>query len=406
MKKWSERIESQRRVCQEQGKQSFSNVSETEFTYMRGQGRLENPYQEEDHHEDDDAGYADSTFQSSRNASSTSLRSRSTTNESLQQPRSVRPVVPGVPPLTLRTQPTQNAAPSPAERGQGQSYFSPAAESPISISSRTSTSSVLPFQRQPLPQHPSHREEPNRYTAPAAERSTTSRDAHGSYHHPDSRNIASASYAGYPYSASQAFRHRSASNPDMQNVRRPGPAPPVPTVPAHLAHSHNTVNRSQSNSPMSPNIGPPASSANQGYYAHYGASYDGSTRDITPLPLQHDGTMISPSLGSATSLNGEIVQPSQLKVKVKVPSEGSTMTLVVPFNISFQSLKDRIDAKLQRNTSVSLTGGNVKLKYLYDDEFVSIQTDEDVQTAFETWKEQQQDDIVGQLGEIELYCHQ
>ena len=96
--------------------------------------------------------------------------------------------------------------------------------------------------------------------------------------------------------------------------------------------------------------------------------------------------------------------PSQLKVKVRVPSEGSNLTLIVGFNISYQSLRDRIDAKLQRNTNVSLATGSVQLKYLYDDEYVKIQNDEDVQTAFETWREQQQDDFVGPLGEIELYC--
>lgn len=82
------------------------------------------------------------------------------------------------------------------------------------------------------------------------------------------------------------------------------------------------------------------------------------------------------------------------------------MTLVVSTTISYQSLKDRIDAKLQRSTSVSLGAGQVKLKYLDDDDYVSIQSDEDVQTAFETWKEQQRDlNPAGQLGEIELFCH-
>lgn len=82
------------------------------------------------------------------------------------------------------------------------------------------------------------------------------------------------------------------------------------------------------------------------------------------------------------------------------------LTLVVPLNISFQSLKDRIDAKLQRSTNISLSdrGANqVKLKYLDEDDYVSIQSDEDVQTAFETWKEQRGERIGG-MGEIELFC--
>lgn len=82
------------------------------------------------------------------------------------------------------------------------------------------------------------------------------------------------------------------------------------------------------------------------------------------------------------------------------------MTLVVSTNISFQSLKDRIDAKLQRSTSVSLSSGQVKLKFLDENDYVSIQSDEDVQSAFETWREQHQAEqlMAGQLGEIELYC--
>jgi len=81
------------------------------------------------------------------------------------------------------------------------------------------------------------------------------------------------------------------------------------------------------------------------------------------------------------------------------------LTLVVPTNISYQSLRDRIDAKLQRSTNVSLSSGQVKLKYIDEDDFVSILSDEDVQTAFETWREQQRDQVMaGQLGEIELYA--
>lgn len=98
--------------------------------------------------------------------------------------------------------------------------------------------------------------------------------------------------------------------------------------------------------------------------------------------------------------------PAQVKVKVKVPSEGSTMTLVVSYHITYATLKERIDAKLARHSNLSLATGSVKLKFFYDDEFISIQNDEDVQTAFETWKEQRPDLMSpGMLGEIEFFCH-
>jgi cell division control protein 24 len=126
-----------------------------------------------------------------------------------------------------------------------------------------------------------------------------------------------------------------------------------------------------------------------------------SSFERTMTPASMDSRTMSPPLPN----DGSNI-PTQLKVKVHCPSAGSTMTLVVSTNISFQSLKDRIDAKLQRSTSVSLSQGQVKLKYLDDNDYVSIQSDEDVQTAFETWKEQQRDVNTGgqQLGEIELFC--
>ncbi|KAK5278169.1 Guanine nucleotide exchange factor for Cdc42p [Cryomyces antarcticus] len=110
---------------------------------------------------------------------------------------------------------------------------------------------------------------------------------------------------------------------------------------------------------------------------------------------------MSPPPLSSTPVPGDMPAPTQLKVRVHAPSANQILSLVVPLNISFHTLKDRIDAKLQRSTSLSLSAGNVKLKYVDDNDF----SDEDVQIAFETWREQvglgQQ---LGQLGEIELYC--
>ena len=111
------------------------------------------------------------------------------------------------------------------------------------------------------------------------------------------------------------------------------------------------------------------------------------------------------------SQGSPIEAPTQLKVRVHCEAASQTLTLVVPLNISYQSLKDRIDAKLQRSTHLTLSErgpreGQVKLKYLDEDDFVSIQSDDDVQTAFETWKEQNGGfgNAGGTMGEIDLYC--
>jgi cell division control protein 24 len=134
-----------------------------------------------------------------------------------------------------------------------------------------------------------------------------------------------------------------------------------------------------------------------------------NSRTVTPV---NRGESFSPPPSQQASFQNQqsptaLDAPTQLKVKVNCPAASQTLTLVVPLNISYQSLKDRIDAKLQRSTAFSLSdkngGGNlVKLKYLDEDDYVSIQSDEDVQTAFETWREQS--GAQGQMGEVELWC--
>ncbi|KAG9913533.1 hypothetical protein KCV05_g13696, partial [Aureobasidium melanogenum] len=221
-------------------------------------------------------------------------------------------------------------------------------------------------------------------------------------------------------------RNRSASSPDINHVQRraangsrpPVPDVPVPPFPAQYSVS-GSVPRSQSNSPslahapvQSPHQrersstrsnadapyahdGPPALRVNPGL------AYVGSSRTNTPAPGPPSGydSPISPPLSSSSDFG-----LSQLKIKVHASS--TVLTLVVPLNISYHSLRDRIDAKLSRSTNISLsdrTPNQVKLKYLDEDDYVSIQSDEDVQSAFETWREQR-GETVGGMGEIELFC--
>lgn len=134
-------------------------------------------------------------------------------------------------------------------------------------------------------------------------------------------------------------------------------------------------------------------------------SLAGTPASLMPgLPPSHEPTlpiMQPPPPSSHPSQTA--APPTQLKVRVHCESAGSSMVLVVPTTISFQSLKDRIDAKLQRSSSLSLSSGQVKLKYQDEGDFVSVLSDEDVQMAFETWREAQRG--VGGLGmgEVELY---
>ncbi|KAI9664716.1 MAG: hypothetical protein M1821_006164 [Bathelium mastoideum] len=453
MKKWALQVDNQRRVWIERPRGSDGRsygTSETEFTFMQNQGALENPYRNDDDEGEDEDDVSTVYGQQprsefpmdSRSGSRTSLRSRSTTGDSGQQSSSSQsavrvppprfPMNISAPPLTLRTQQLANAAPSPGDRG-GDSYFSPSIESPVSI--RTSSSSgMFPFPRQQPPTSAYHGEDSNRFTAPAIGR-TVSRDGQGMNGYPSNGRSAMRPSAppgiGSQNAQTLQNRFRSASSPNIQNplpanratannYASPVPDVPVPPFPVHYAH-HAGINRSQSNSPTGASVGrvpsqSPGAQRDRSFQPrhpqelHYPEYEDSSAqpngrpvaypRSTTQPPPVQDSRPLSPR-----SDDYPPPSPTQLKVKVHCESAGCTYTLVVAINISYQSLKDRIDAKLQRSTNLSLSSGQLKLKYLDEDDYVSIQSDEDVQIAFETWKEQHMDQIVaGQLGEIELYC--
>ncbi|KAH4039346.1 hypothetical protein HBH98_044470 [Parastagonospora nodorum] len=439
MKQWATQVDMQRRVWKDQARASASTTaskpSDTQFAYMRDQV-LENPYREDEADDDEEdvdplTVYPRDSYRNMQNSSAASIRSRSTTGESEAPPRF--PMGSAGPPLSLRTQQLQSG-------GNQESYFSPTAETPMSTYSNARTSSAsagtFPFPRQQPPNSYNH-EENNRYTAPAQTRNGA---REGSAQYAPARSRPSLP----PQATSSQGRLRAASSPDINSNLNPngrrsnGPQPPVPEVPpfpTHYAYNAAIINRSQNNSPA--NQPPPraatqspaiqrdrliqqrtaAELANTDYHGapqlraqNYApslprtmtpaSSFERSQGTLTPASM--DSRNMSPPLSQQDSNI-----PTQLKVKVHCPSAGSTMVLVVSTNISFQSLKDRIDAKLQRSTSVSLGSGQVKLKYLdSENTYVSIQCDDDVQEAFENWKEQQRDMNPGggQIGEIELFC--
>ncbi len=98
--------------------------------------------------------------------------------------------------------------------------------------------------------------------------------------------------------------------------------------------------------------------------------------------------------------------PTQLKVKVQC-DKGIYITLVVAFNITYQSLVDRIDAKLARAYKNSISRGDLRLQYRDEDgDFVAIEGDEDIQITISEWRESVQNTYMspGGVGEIELFC--
>lgn len=123
----------------------------------------------------------------------------------------------------------------------------------------------------------------------------------------------------------------------------------------------------------------------------------------TVSPALGTGTIPPPSAASLMS-SPDLPLPTQLKVRVNTES-GNYVTLVVAFNITYQSLIDRIDAKLARFTNSSIGKGMLKLRYRDEDgDFVMIESDDDIQIAFMEWREGVRNMYSGGVGEIELFC--
>jgi cell division control protein 24 len=128
-----------------------------------------------------------------------------------------------------------------------------------------------------------------------------------------------------------------------------------------------------------------------------------------PQPLNLDARQgVSPAHSSATTGNSLTSQdlpiPTQLRVKVNCDT-GTYVTLVVPFNITYQSLIDRIDVKLARFTNSSIGKGNLRLRYRDEDgDLVTIESDDDIHIAFLEWREGVSNMYTNGVGEIELFC--
>lgn len=446
MRKWYEGVDSQRRLhASNTTSGSSPDGPPPNFTWMQDQGApMNNPYaqQEEDEDEEDFATaqsmVAQATMPNStypgpmpgmpRTSSTTSLRSRSTTGDSQQSLAGIARAPPprfpmGLPnpPLSLQTT-MATQIPSPGQRG-GDSYFSPVAESPAS---RTSTNGgMYPFPRQTTPlgawDEQQNRYDQNRNTAPAMPRapsrgSQTPMDVYGM----NGRTSQRPSLPAVPQSQQ---RSRSYSTPDInaQNggIRRlpngsisSQQVPAVPGIPAHLHPAYDAgIPRSANNSPN----GIPMRTSTQSpgvqrdrltQQAQYPNAPQFARSNTTQLPTMSnfDSRTTSPPLGSTMSNDSDMGLPTQLKVKVNC--DGNYVTLVVAFNITYQSLVDRIDAKVGRFSNNAIALGTMRLRYRDEDgDYVTIESDDDIQIAFQEWREsQKQQYLQGQLGEIELFC--
>lgn len=469
MNKWRDQVTTQKQILSESARSSGQpGTSETEFTSMKNQASLENPYlQDDDAEEDDSQGSTlvegQSNMGPSRNASSNSLRAAATLAGSSMLPldRSTNRIPASrlpqqelanknyAPPLSLHT----NIPPNVDSPGDfvGNSYFSPTAESPTSTRSSSQINNYFPRQSTPGNGWPS---DDNKHKTAPAMSNTQSRDATGTLNsyiingrsvQRPSLPVMATSQNPQQLSMAQS-RLRSVSTPDIHNPNSSGPRryangqlqppidnTPVPPMPSHIAQMRSPVNRSQANSPLNAQI--PIRSATQSPQlqhrqqqqadALYRAAQQNvlgitaSTSPSTTLPTPHltpqftsQSGLPLPAIRSPTPsqpvTGKEIPYPSQLKVKIWFEPAPSHVTIVVPIIIKHRSLIDRIDSKMVKISSASISNGTARLRYRDGDgDILTIASDEDVSLAIEDWALSHLQQLhQGVAGDFELYWHE
>lgn len=453
MNKWRDQVTLQKQILSESARSSGQpGTSETEFTSMKNQASLENPYlQDDDAEEDDSQGSTLVEVQSnvgpSRNASSNSLRNAATLAGSSMLPldRSTnRPPASRfpqqelanntyAPSLSLHTNIPPNVE-SPGDFA-GNSYFSPTAESPMSTRSSSQTANYF-LPRQPTSGSGWPNDDNKHKTAPAIS-NTQSRDATGTLNSyiMNGRTVQRPSLPAMVASqnpqqlAMAQSRLRSVSTPDIHNPHNSGPRryangqlqppidnTPVPPMPPNIAQMRTPVNRSQANSPINAQI--PIRSATQSPQLQQHRlqqqnmlGITGSTPQLTPQFTSQPGILlqaIKSPIPSQPVTSKEIPYPSQLKVKIWFDPAPSHVTIVVPIIIKHRSLIDRIDSKMVKISSASISNGTARLRYKDGDgDILTIASDEDVSLAIEDWALSHLQQLhQGVAGDFELYWHE
>ena len=467
MNKWRDQVSLQQRILSESARSSGQpGTSETEFTSMKNQTSLENPYlQDDDAEEDDSQGSTlvegQSNLGPSRNASSNSLRTAATLAGSSMLPldRSTNRMPASrfppqelasnayTPPLSLHT----NIPPKVESPGDfaANSYFSPTAESPMSTRSSSQNANYF-LPRQATPGNGWPNDDNKHKTAPAIS-NTQSRDATGTLNSyiVNGRTVQRPSLPAMAASqnpqqmAIAQSRLRSVSTPDIHNANSSGPRryangqlqppidnTPVPPMPLHIAQMRAPVNRSQANSPSNAQLSirsatqspqlqqhrqqhqadAPYRVAQQNALGITGSSPISSTLP-TPQLIPQPGITLqairSPAPSQAVT-GKDIPYPSQLKVKIWFDPAPSHVTIVVPIIIKHRSLVDRIDSKMVKISSASISNNTARLRYRDGDgDILTIASDEDVSLAIEDWALSHLQQLhQGVVSDFELYWHE
>ena len=327
-------------------------------------------------------------YPSSRNGSNPSLRSRSTTGGSgpaviinSLPGRNVAPLrfpLADGPPLKVSTSFTMATAVATPDSHYGQSYFSPISnDSPSSMrSSQLGAMTPMGMARQGYPMHP--RPMDNKHaTAPP-----------GTYQ--DRRPHKNGEQSHYSAQMMAQSRSRSLSSPDVHN-QSPGKRSingsihddvPVPPIPHHvLPMGRPPINRTQTVSPMEAvKLGRPPYPVNA--YSHDPYMRTESRQGSGPGPLSYGAAQrmwtSTPTLSTDPSI------PTQIKVRIAYGS--NYVTIVVPSNIRYQTLIDRIDAKMEKHSGCSITKGTAKLRSLDEDDYVSLNDEDDIQMVLDEWR--------------------
>lgn len=108
------------------------------------------------------------------------------------------------------------------------------------------------------------------------------------------------------------------------------------------------------------------------------------------LPHRH----ASPSVheqASISRLNGSTAKTMQPQVKVRVSYSNDIFVIIVPYNITYPQLMDRIERKIKicgtnGQTTLPPLASGIRIRYQDEDgDFITMNSDDDVQMAFDVF---------------------
>ena len=134
---------------------------------------------------------------------------------------------------------------------------------------------------------------------------------------------------------------------------------------------------------------------------------DDNSSPVSPgFPIQGFDAPLTPDLPAETPTTITASPGSKVQVKIKIQYNNDKLAMIVPYNIAYTQLIDRVERKVRICGHGPELPPSTPIRIKYQDEdgdFISMNSDDDVQMAFEIGCEGMAKESGGTCGSVTLY---